>query len=156
MTFEFGAPHLHIREPKYVSVQTPMKVREFLAKRTVSIYGEWHLWVYLCDWQILSWGKVIANSESKGKKIKKAISELDGQALVQVTINPDYSCRFEFDLGGRLETLPNSEAYEKDAEQWLLYEPSGDVFTLRSDGKYSRMPGNANPDTEKFEMILKG
>jgi hypothetical protein len=70
--------------------------------------------------------------------------ELDGQALTSVTVNKSYVSTFEFDLGGKLEAFPNYEAYEKTHDLWLLYEPSGNVFTLRADGKYQRAPGDGS------------
>ena len=72
------------------------------------------------------------------KTIKNALLEIDGQALTSVSINKSFTCVFEFDLGGKLEIIPNYDEYEKDSDLWLLYEPSGYVYTLRADGKYIR------------------
>lgn len=182
LTFEFGEPNPCIREPiraselkrlaakrlatvlsdwhlwkhlnwRILSLHVSAATQKLAAKRKVTIYGDWHLWIYLCDWRILSQGQVIAENESSRDVISKATQELDGQALTKVVVEPSSSCVFEFDLGGRLETLPNPRAYEDADEQWHLYEPSGDVFTLRSDGCYSHSPGNTTRDAEKWELL---
>ena len=61
---------------------------------------------------------------------------------------------FEFDLGGRLETFPYSETTEESEpeEQWMLFQPSGMVFTFRSDGKYSHQMGN-DRTPEKWMLL---
>ncbi|HEY4721949.1 MAG TPA: hypothetical protein VII92_08890, partial [Anaerolineae bacterium] len=74
--------------------------------------------------------------------------------LVRVTVNESFISVFEFDLGGRLEAIPNTEAYETTSDLWLLYEPSGYVFTLRADGKHSHTPGNAPTDEEKWQPLI--
>ena len=61
-----------------------------------------------------------------------------------MTVTKSYISIFEFDLGGKLEVLPNYKDYEKTVDLWLLYEPSGYVLTLRADGKYKRAPGDGS------------
>lgn len=153
LTLEFGEPHLHIREPRQASEQASEKVRKIAALRSVYVRGDWHLWVYLCDWRIFSHEQLIADNNSKRRVIKQATAELDGQALVRVTVSKLLISVFEFDLGGRLETIPNIEAHESTSDLWLLYEPSGDVFTLRADGQYCRMPGDTLPDKHKWQPL---
>ena len=87
LTFEFGEPHLHIREPKPASEQASAKVRKLLARRQVTIHGDWHLWIYLCDWQILSHGQAIANSESDREVVKKALPRSDRRAW-KLSVSP--------------------------------------------------------------------
>ena len=144
LTFEFGEPHLRIQEPRKASEQASEKLRKRWARRHVFVYGEWHLWVYICDWRIFLNDEEIANDSSTRKIIKNALLEIDGQVLTSVTIKKSYVSVFEFDLGGRLEIIPNLVDYEKTDELWLLYEASGNVFTLRADGKYCRAPGNGS------------
>jgi len=154
-TFEFGEPHLHIREPRQASVQRTEKVRKIFAQRHVYVRGDWHLWIYLCDWRIFSQGQEMANHASTRRAIKKATTELDGQVLTQVTIRNSLVSVFDFDLGGRLEIIPNHLEYEKIPDLWLLYEPSGDVFTLRADGQYCHMPGDTPPENENWQPLNK-
>jgi hypothetical protein len=46
------------------------------------------------------------------------------------------------------ETKP----FDRRSEQWLLYEPSGKVLTLRAAKRYSHVKGNGS-EAEKWEPI---
>jgi hypothetical protein len=144
LTFEFGEPRLRIQEPRQASKQASEKLRKRWARRNFYIRGDWHLWIYICDWRIFLNNEELANDSSARKTIKNALLEIDGQALISITIKKSYVCIFEFDLGGRLEITPNYEDYEKDSDLWLLYKPSGYVFTLRADGKHNYAPGDGS------------
>jgi hypothetical protein len=153
LTLEIGQPYLKIREPRQSGVQASEGVRTRAARRSVHVHGEWHLWIYICDWRIFSRGQLLATSESTRRVIKQAINVLDGQALIQVSVEESLMTVFEFDLGGRLEVIPNIVEYGSDADLWLFFEPSGDVFVLRSDGQYCHMPGNTAPDTQMYQPL---
>lgn len=148
LTFEFGEPRLHIQEPRQASTQVAEKLRKRWARRNIYVHGDWHLWVYICGWRLFLNDEELANDSSTRKTIKNALLEIDGQALTSVTIKKSFVSVFEFDLGGRLEITPNYDDYEKDSDLWLLYEPSGYVFTLRADGKYSHAPGDGSIEKE--------
>ncbi len=154
LTFEFGEPHLHIREPYQPSDEAPESVRRRAAQRFVFVHGDWHLWIYLADWRILCRGDELANQGCTRRVIKKATRELDGQALTHASVNEQLLSVFEFDLGGRLEVIPNPKKYRADRDLWLLYEPSGKVFTLRGDGQYCEMPGDANPEDYTWHPLF--
>jgi hypothetical protein len=154
LTFEFGEPHLHIREPRQATEQATEGVRKNAARRFVYVHGDWHLWIHVCDWHIFLQGQELANHASSRRTIKKATIELNGQALTQVTIKDSFVSVFEFDLGGRLEVIPNYVDYKKDVDLWLLYEPSGKVFTLRADGQYCHMPGDISSDKGKWKPLV--
>lgn len=140
LTFEFGNPHLEIREPRNVLNASP-RVREKFSRRRVTIRGDWHLWIYICSWTISLNGQELAHHESTDDQIAEACFELDGQALTEVTVPEPGKTRFVFDLGGVLETRP----YDDDLmEQWLLYLPDGDVFTYRSDGAVRFSSGSSS------------
>lgn len=136
LTFEFGDPHVDIYE-KY---RTKDGIREL--RRLTAVHGDWHLWIYLCDWVVYTHGKVKAKSSSRTRDIDRAMGRLDGQTLVSVDVETNTETRFVFELGDTMETTPNISAYGNLNEQWLLYEHSGNVFTLRDDLKYSYKPGN--------------
>src|ERR1017187_8707670 len=74
LTFEFGQPHLVVREPIAASTSAPAKVREALARSQVYPRGEWHLWIYCCDWEVFSKGKPIGDS-STGIKTRRRCSQ---------------------------------------------------------------------------------
>jgi hypothetical protein len=54
-------------------------------QRFAQVYGEWHLWIYMCAWS-LSWrDREIAHSESADLEMNRALSLLNGQSLIAVT-----------------------------------------------------------------------
>jgi hypothetical protein len=146
MTMEFGTPSLHIREPRAVSDSASPAVAKNAARRIVTLHGEWHLWIYSCAWQVFTAGKRIGHSNLKGSSkqpIKRAADELDGQKLIHVSVNPrTANTVFEFDLGSRLETKP----YNETSDQWILFEPNGNIFTLRGNGDCSHESDDTDPE----------
>jgi hypothetical protein len=153
LTFDIGQPSLRITEPHEASDQAPESVRKNAARRFVYVRGEWHLWIYICDWRIFLNDQALANDGSNRRTIKKALVEINGQALTQVSVIDPLITVFEFDLGGKLEVIPNHKEYRKTVDLWLLYEPSGKVFCLRADGQYSHMPGNTPPEKHKWRPL---
>lgn len=134
LTFEFGKPHLVVREPTRVGHVKSPRVRKALSRRQVWVHGEWHLWIYCCHWTIFQDGVWLAKSSSSSSKIESAARELQGQALVRVSVDIERGrSRFEFDSGGLLET----RRYNRSSEQWILHDPTKHVLQVRGDGKYS-------------------
>jgi hypothetical protein len=135
LTMEFGKPHLEVREPIVASKDASVQVRKELVRRGVFVHGEWHLWIYCCDWEVLSKGKRIGDSSTK-LKVRRAADCLDGQKLTRFSMSHrNVQCVFEFDLGATLRT----RAYDKESEQWFLYEPSQKVLSLWADGGYKHI-----------------
>jgi hypothetical protein len=116
-----------------------------LARRRVFIHGDWHLWIYCCDWEVFSAGQLIGRSTSEAT-IQKAADILDGQKLVSFSMTAQpLRCRFEFDLDGRLETYP----YDGESEQWLFYNSRNHmVLVLRADGVYSYSRSDRSDEKE--------
>ncbi len=151
LTFEFGKPSLEIREPR-VSTAKSKLVREMFSLRSVTVRGEWHLWIYCRNWKLYMNNKKLAFNESSNRAIEKALARIDGQKISRITINPkNGDTVFDFDLGGRIETF----AYKEDElnEQWMLYEPSEYVLSIREDGKYSYQLGDTPPDKQEWHNI---
>jgi hypothetical protein len=126
-----------------------------MARRQVTVRGEWHLWVSSCDWVICQDGARLATSHSADGRVTAALRTLDGQALREVQVAPDgRRSLFTFDLGGVLETLAYATpvAVPPD-EQWLLFDPAGWVLAVRGDGRYTYHPG-ATPPTEAIWLSL--
>jgi len=134
LTFEFGRPHLVVREPSSdLSTISSKKVRELYQRRTVHVRGQWHLWIYCCNWTVYDRTRIVGDSSSP-RRIDRAAKLLNGQKLLSVALAPRGArTEFIFDLGGVLQTAP----YDRRSEQWYLYEPSGSVLTLRADRRYS-------------------
>jgi len=146
LTMEFGKPSLQISEPRAPLAGAAPAEASNRARRIVTVRGQWHLWIHSCAWQVFTGRKRVGHSNLRGSSklpIERAARELDGQKLVQVTVAPHGATTvFEFDLGSRLEAKP----YNETSDQWLLYEPSGYVFSLRGDGCYSHNPGDTPPE----------
>src|SRR6202044_1321814 len=87
LTLEFGKPHLVVREPIAAKKARSAKVRSHLARRYVHVCGEWHLWIYGCDWEVRSKGKRIGDSSTK-LGIRRAANILNGQKLIRYSILP--------------------------------------------------------------------
>lgn len=158
LTFEFGQPELTIREPQLRPVASSEKVRQLASRRLVTVSGDWHLWIYCCNWSIIQNGVELSHNESSDDVIDRATNRLDGQKLKAVERGAVAgSWLFSFDLGGELQTRP----YEGDqlvqhfgdqlVEQWMLFErKSGKVLTARSDGLCSYDPGDTPADSEVY------
>jgi hypothetical protein len=139
---------LRLREP-YRSSAKSKRVRAAAAARLATVHGDWHLWIYCCDWAVFEGERLVGDSRSK-QSIDRAARFLDGQRLVKAWVVPrGMRSVFEFDLGGRLETKPSDRA----REQWLLYEPNGNVLAIRADRKYSYGPGERHPSAERWLAI---
>lgn len=144
ITFEFGNPRLVIRDPMPAPINESQLVRRTLARRRIHVRGDWHLWIYCCNWRLVLASQDGCHSESADWEMKAALQDLDGQRLMQVEIASDRgSSIFRFDLGAALETWPYvaemqsremTEDHPTADEQWLLYAPSRRVFTYDADG----------------------
>jgi hypothetical protein len=149
LTMEFGTSRLKIREPIVASKGSSAKVRKALARRNVVPHGDWHLWIYCCDWQLFSKGKRIANS-SRRVSMRRAANVLNGQKLIRFSISPrKILCTFEFDLGAILTTRP----FDRKSEQWLLYGPRHRVLVLRADGRYKYDSSHAPENIGRWKPI---
>ena len=149
LTFEFGRPHLEIREPIVPPANASPKVAQSLKRRRVFINGDYHLWIKCCNWKVLCRKKLVGESTSP-ESIQNAADALDGQKLTGFSISPkQMRCVFEFDLGGVLETRP----YGPQNEQWLFYDRRvHKVLVLRADGFYSHDRSD-RPVVEKWKPI---
>jgi hypothetical protein len=142
LTLEFGQPHLRIEEPRESKSQSS-RVRKLSARRHVFLHGDWHLWLQFCEWHVYTGNKLIGDSaleSSSKRRIARAARELDGQQLLQVTIDPSHGTSvMTFDLGSRLETKP----YEPNSIQWMLYEWNGKVLTYCANGRLRYASGDS-------------
>ena len=147
LTLEFGDPHLEIREPRE-STSEFKRVRDVAARRAVRVRGDWHLWIYCCQWGVFDdSGKLVGDTSTKSA-IDKAAKFLNGQALVAGSlVARGMHTTLEFDLGATLKIKP----YNRTDEQWMLYEPGGKVLTVRADKHYSY--GHAEREPEKMRWL---
>jgi hypothetical protein len=97
-------------------------------------HGEWHLWLYQCDWQLYSRGRLLADSESKKRLMQLAIDNLNGEALTQVDLDPQkMATEFTFGQDLRLICKAYSDAVD-DEECWMLFLPDRQVVSLLKSG----------------------
>ncbi len=83
--------------------------------------------------------------------MRNAANCLDGQKLVRFTIMPrTMECVFKFDLGATLRTRP----FDKDGEQWMLFDPSKQVLALRADARYDFTRSDVSPNQGKWKSIV--
>lgn len=154
LTLEFGEPQLRVKEPRKASKQAPESVKRRWARRFVYVRGQWHLWLYACNWKIIILGEEKASHRSSKLAIRKAAVEINGEKLIRVVVDKSFITTFEFDLGGKIICTP-SRSFGKNFDLWLFYEPSGKVFTLRTDGKYSYTLGNTSSRREKWVNLFE-
>jgi hypothetical protein len=138
LTFEFGEPELRIHEPR-IQKHRVSKTEEFeTLTRMTQVHGAWQLWIYCSNWELTFQDRQLAHCESDRTRIGQALRFLNGQALVNVDVANDSTSTFTFDLGAVLITSPAALGTYSDepVEQWMLFQPSGKVLTMRGDGSH--------------------
>jgi hypothetical protein len=143
VTMEFGDPQLSIGQPRIRTVEVAAGSRRKVPTRDVTVHGSWHLWIYCCEWSLSLDGAELAHCESNDATIARGLSILGGQALTEVAVDgADGGSAFHFDLGCLLMTRPAPAGSYSDepVDQWMLFEATGTVLTVRSDGRYMREP----------------
>lgn len=149
LTFEFGQPRLFVREPVELPAERSLRVRRLFARRTVHLRGEWHLWIHSGDWSVYDESRLVGDCTTP-RRMDRAAAFLDGQKLIDCRIVVrGMRCIFQFDLGGRLETMP----LDRSSEQWMLFEPDERVLTVRADERCSHEPANAPPDRIRWQPL---
>jgi hypothetical protein len=132
LTFEFGAPKLAVNE--WRSADNGLR-------RSAHVRGQWHLWIYCCNWRAVQDGTQVAWSADAEQIIGRATATLNGQKLLDVSASPeDGRSTFSFDLGGILETWPHG--VDPTDEQWILLTEV-EAFAYRADGTYACSPSNS-------------
>jgi hypothetical protein len=120
VTIEFGSRHLYHRH----------------------YHGDWHLWLYQCDWSLRSNGRRLADSESKKGLMQLAIDNLDGARLTDLSFDSQRIITafvFENHLHLRCKPYPDAAA---DEEYWMLFTPDRQIASLRESGlKYEPTDG---------------
>jgi len=137
---EYGEPHVDVREPRPWPLRIPGAPAKAL-RRSPFVRGEWHLWIYCCEWSLLLDDIQLAHNESSNVTMYRALRVLDGQVLQAVDIEPaDGRTRFTFDLGCSLLTYPAPPGvFDDPAKQWMLYSYSDAglvVLSVYGDGTY--------------------
>jgi len=149
LSLNFGAPNLWVREP-LAPEPDPEALPRPAARRIVIPRGEWWLWLN-ARWRFSMNGDRVATSSSSLKKRLLAVRDLDGQKLVEAFVRPRTGAtRLAFDLGGVLEVWRLGR--QEDRDLWLLYEPDGQVLSVRGDGTYEHGPAS---DADKAPGVAR-
>lgn len=109
---------------------------EFGSKRLKDHHyrGDWHLWLYQCDWTLKSKTHELANSESKRRLMQAAIENLNSLELEGLAFDPQKMwTEFIFEGGLRLRCQPYLDA-EPNEERWMLFTPDKQVASLVAQG----------------------
>jgi hypothetical protein len=112
---------------------------EFGARRLVNhhYHGDWHLWLYMCEWQLYSRNRVLANSESTKHVMEVATDNLNGEKLKYVSFDSErLETEFTFSRDLRLVCKPYADAASNE-ECWMLFRPDATVMSLRNSGLHS-------------------
>ena len=97
-------------------------------KRFSTVHGEWHLWIYQCDWKLTKSRKRVASSEDDRDRLGPAVEILQGRTLESVHIYDDsFDTDFLFSGGLTLRCTGYSDE-DPDEERWLLYMPHHKVL----------------------------
>jgi hypothetical protein len=132
---EFGSPHLHVREPIVASPNAPPRVRKSLARRHVTVAGDWNLWIQDARWEIKTETLSIRSEDIGHIPVEDACRELDGQILIVAAAGAEpFSCHLTFDLGASLLIWLSPEIEEP---QWSIYEAGGRITTCDHRGNIS-------------------
>ena len=150
ITFEFGKPKLEVLKKVF---EPSKKSGRKYPHRYAQVHGEWHLWIFCCDWVFRQDGCKIGDSTSE-EKIDKVCSVLGGQKLTKFSVNlQNWQTDFHFDLGGLLQTKPYKDG-DEPLEMWSLRRPDGRWFELRADGMFSHQSGKTPPDKKVWQPYI--
>lgn len=112
VTVEFGAKHLGDRH----------------------FHGDWHLWLYQCDWELRSGERLLANSESKKRIMRLAVDNLNQAELTDFSFDArQMLSTLTFDRQLHLSCKPYPDATPNE-ECWILFMPDRQVASLRGSG----------------------
>jgi len=93
-------------------------------------HGDWHLWLYQCDWSLKSATHEMANSESKRGVMQTAIDNLNGREFLKISFDRQHMVtRFVFRGDLCLACQPYGDS-EPNEEAWMLFMPNKQVASL--------------------------
>src|SRR3954471_5716533 len=87
VTMEFGEPQLVFETPSIRPLRiegAPSRARV----RRAHVQGQWHLWIYCCEWSLALEDVQLAHCESDDLRILRSLRVLNGQALTAVNVSP--------------------------------------------------------------------
>ena len=97
-------------------------------------HGEWHLWLYMCNWRIEFADKILAGSADSRKEIQKALDATTFDKITEIQLaSPSLDLVIQFGTSLRILTFSSSSG---EADQWWLFTPDGNCLRVHGGGKY--------------------
>jgi len=97
-------------------------------------HGEWHFWLYQCDWELRSGDRLLADSEQKKRIMQLAVDNVNEAELTDFFFDSrQVLSTLTFGRQLRLTCKPYPDA-APDEECWMLFMPDQQVSILRASG----------------------
>ena len=100
-----------------------------LVKEMGHQHGEWHLWVYQCDWSLLSEGRRAVDSDARRTLIDRWVRLLEKEPLTNVKQVQPGEWAFSFGVRHRLLCRPPANNGTNDP-YWYLFMPDHRVMEV--------------------------
>ena len=131
LNFEFG----EMKVPAHYSQRKSRDPNK--EKKLIPAIGEWHFWIYMCNWEIYHNYKLIAHSEDETEDMEKGVKNFDGLRLISIDpFSSSGTSEFYFEDNYILKTFPYEDE-DDDDDHWMIYCPDGNVFTLQSANRWT-------------------
>jgi hypothetical protein len=102
-------------------------------------HGEWHLWLYMCNWKLKRTGKALADSQGDRTSIESVFQNLELGSVKEVRIpRSSVDLQIEFDSGVNLWTTSTSK--RDKVEQWMLFTPERKCLSAFGNQSYEYAP----------------
>jgi hypothetical protein len=128
---EFGAPHLDVREPILAKRTSSPKVKRLLARRAVTVMGDWHLWIESCTWGLKTRNGATSSEDETSDFWRDWMDDITGQHLVSVEASAPGPLTLRFDMGAVLEVRPDADG---ELNSWSLHAWQGSVTVCDAAG----------------------
>jgi len=124
--------------------------REIMENGREILTGEWHLWVYCCEWEIIDQSAhLLVHSESSNAEIASVLAQVQEAAFTHFEYD-FHSGEIElgFENGLLMTLIPNDEYYE-DAEYLMIFSPGGYVLSFGPHKTVTYHPSKQPPEMTK-------
>ncbi len=121
--------------------------REIMENGREILTGEWHLWVYCCEWEIIDQSaRLLVHNESSDEEIASVLAQVQDAALTRFEYD-FHSGELELGFGNGLlmKLFPDDEYYE-DAEYMMIFSPQGYVLSFGPHRMVTYHPSNRPPE----------
>jgi hypothetical protein len=99
------------------------------------IHGEWHLWLYMCNWRIELPNKILAGSDDSRERIQKVLESATFDKVTDIRVaSPSLDLTIQF--GSKLKILTFSSS-RNELDQWWLFTRDGNCLAVHGGGKYT-------------------